>query len=363
MALFKKQAPAQAFLKMGIYGNAGSGKTYTASLVAAGLVQHVGEKTDKRPPVMFLDTENGSPWIRSVFDEAGVEFYSAQTRAFTDLMQAVREAEAQQSVLIVDSITHFWMELCQTFAKSRRRDHLEFQDYAVLKPQWGTFTEAFLNSKAHIILCGRAGNTYDYQDTERSDGSIKKELITTGTKMKAEKEMGYEPSLLVEMTAEKSPDRKKKLTIRKAYVVKDRGRVLDGREFINPGFKVFTPHIEYLNIGGAHTGFDASRNSADLFDENGRPEWQQRKQDVASKLEEIENILVKYYPGQSANDKRTKVVLLEKHFGTNAWTKIKLLPLEKLNIGYESLRADLELNDDCPIKIPTSTDEQANHLN
>lgn len=363
MALFKKEATTQAFLKMGIYGNAGSGKTYTASLVASGLAQYVDDRTGKRPPVMFLDTENGSPWIKSVFEEAGIEFYTAQTRAFKDLMQAVHEAESQQSVLIVDSITHFWMELCQTFAKGRKRDRLEFQDYAVLKPQWGTFTEAFLNSKAHIILCGRAGNEYAYQDTERADGSTKKELITTGTKMKAESEMGYEPSLLVEMTAEKSPDRKKKLTIRKAYVVKDRGRKLDGREFINPGFKVFMPHIEDLNIGGKHGGFDTSRNSSELFDEGGRPEWQQRKQQVLIVLEEIENILVKHYPGQSANEKRSKVVLLEKHLGTSSWTSIKSYPLERLAAGYASLKADLEPTDDFPTHIPVTVDEQTTHIN
>lgn len=77
---------------------------------------------------------------------------------------------------------------------------------------WAQFTETFLNSKAHIILCGRAGNTSEYQ--EKEDGG-KKELISTGTKMKAESEMGYEPSLLVEMVAEKSLDRKKKLATRK----------------------------------------------------------------------------------------------------------------------------------------------------
>jgi hypothetical protein len=89
---------------------------------------------------------------------------------------------------------------------------LEFQDYGAIKPMWAQFTETFLNSKAHIILCGRAGNTSEYQ--EKEDGG-KKELISTGTKMKAESEMGYEPSLLVEMVAEKPLDRKKKLATRK----------------------------------------------------------------------------------------------------------------------------------------------------
>jgi hypothetical protein len=285
MALFERNSPLkpnQAYLKMGIYGNAGTGKTYTGSKVAIGLAEYIKEKQGKLPPVFFIDTETGSTWAKPWFAAARIEFIPVCTRAFSDLKQAVLDAEKEQAILIIDSITHFWIELCLTFARQRKRkdNRLEFQDYGAIKPMWATFTEAYLNSKAHIILCGRAGNTYEYQ--EKEDGG-KKELISTGTKMKAESEMGYEPSLLVEMIAEKSMERKKKLTIRKGYVVKDRSTLLDGREFINPTFKVFLPHIEILNIGGEHVGVDTARNSAALFDSSGRPDFDDmlREQETA----------------------------------------------------------------------------------
>ncbi|MGE4043365.1 MAG: AAA family ATPase [Acetobacteraceae bacterium] len=348
MPLFKDddEGPtAQAFLKMGIYGGTGSGKTYTACLVARGLAQLVKERTGVQPPVKFLDTETGSAWVRPMFKEAGIRFQSAQTRAFSDLLQAVREAESERAILIIDSISHFWAELMLSFAQKRKRKYnkLEFQDYGPIKQEWAKFTEAYLNSNAHIILNGRAGNIYEYQDKEDEDtGRVKKELITVGTKMKAENEMGYEPSLLVEMVAVKDPDRKKKLTKRIGYVIKDRSTLLDGREFINPTFQVFRPHIDRLNIGGDQKGFDASRNSSALFDQSGRTDgeaWRLQKDIV---LEEVANLLTLHYPGQSADEKRRKVAIIRDHFAAT-WKEMEsVLSLERLREGYNTMHIELE---------------------
>ena len=209
--LFKKAEKSAAFLKMGIYGDAGSGKTRTASEVAIGLALHLQATGQPLPPVVFIDTETGAHWVRPLFESKGIEFMTAQTRAFSDLKTAVADAEAMGAILIVDSITHFWEEMKDTFLRAKRERlrrsylKLEFSDYQTLKPLWGEFTTAYLNSKAHIILCGRAGGTYEYQENEETH---KKDLIQTGTKMRTEKDMGYEPSLLVEMTIEKDPSDK-----------------------------------------------------------------------------------------------------------------------------------------------------------
>ena len=65
MALFQRATNTQAFLKAGIMGFAGDGKTYTASELAIGLVllmRQRGIAAGDRP-VMFLDTETGSDWV------------------------------------------------------------------------------------------------------------------------------------------------------------------------------------------------------------------------------------------------------------------------------------------------------------
>ena len=44
-------------------------------------------------------------------EAAGIDLFTAKTRAFKDLLDAVPEAEANASLLLVDSLTHFWVEL------------------------------------------------------------------------------------------------------------------------------------------------------------------------------------------------------------------------------------------------------------
>jgi hypothetical protein len=130
--LFKKATNAQAYLKRGIQEFAGDGKTHTASLVAIGLVQLLRERgfpADDRP-VMFLDSESGSDWVKPLFDAADIELEVAKTRAFVDLKDAVRETEARGCLLIADSLTHFWRRFCDEYAaRKERRRGLEFNDW------------------------------------------------------------------------------------------------------------------------------------------------------------------------------------------------------------------------------------------
>lgn len=346
MALFKKMDAQAAFLKMGIYGETSSGKTFTASQIAIGLAQYIAAKNDgKTPPVMFLDTETGSAWVRPLFEKAGIEFLVHASRAFVDLKQAVVECEAQRAILIVDSMTHFWEEIKDAHLKSKKKrlknEHarLELPDWNVIKPEWGTFTSAYLNSNAHIILLGRAGSIYEFQENEETH---KKEMITAGTRMAAEKGMGYEPSILVEMTARQvTGPRKKKNIVRTATVLKDRSDILDGQQFDDPTFKNFLPHIALLNVGGEQAGFDDTRSSEEIFKEdgNGRSMQPVRRRIV---LKDIEDLLVSQIPGQGAVDKKRKIELLRKHFAAN-WVEIEeLMPLDQLKLGLISLRNELE---------------------
>ncbi len=342
--LFKKSELTAAYLKMGIYGEQGSGKTYTASLIASGLALLVKERTGKKPPVMFLDTETGSNWIKPVFDKAGIELFTARTRAFKDLKQAVTETERANAVLIVDSITHFWEELRQSFLAAKRKRlanpnaRLELPDWNVIKPIWGEFTSLYLNSNAHIILCGRSGSIYEFQSNDETN---KLEMVTIGTKMAAEKGLGYEPSLLVEMTAQQVRDarQRRKNVVRQATVLKDRSRKLDGMVFIDPTFENFLPHINALNIGGAHGGFDDSRTSESLFPKEKREDRSTQREIV---LDQIRSLFTIHIPGRTAEEQRRKELLLRKHFKAT-WAEIeKLMPLADIQSGYDSLHRDLE---------------------
>jgi len=317
--LFKSAVNTQAFAKVGLLGFAGAGKTYTGTKFAIGLIQHMREKGLEigSRPAYFLDTETGSDWVKPEFVKADIELMQAKTRAFSDLLTAVREAEKGASVLLIDSISHFWKELCDAYQKKRGRNRLEFQDWAVLKGEWAKFTDLFVNSNLHIILCGRAGYEYDYFE----DDSGRKQLEKTGVKMKAETEMGYEPSLLVLM--EREMDMEHKRVFRTAHILKDRSTTIDGKEFRNPTFANFLPHVEFLNLGGQQLGVDTGRNSEGLFDRDGNTEWKKAQLAKSVALDEIKEILNKHHGGTSNDAKAKKAELLDGTAGTRSWVKIE----------------------------------------
>lgn len=339
MPIFSKQENTQAYLKAGIMGFAGDGKTYTACEIAIGLIHLMRDRgieyADK--PVMFLDTETGSDWVAPRFAQEGIEMMTAKTRAFVDLIPAVKEAEKDGSILLIDSITHFWRELTESYAERKeRKSGLLFQDWAWLKKQWGNFTDVFVNSQAHIIMCGRAGYEYDFFVNE----SGKKELEKTGIKMRAETETGYEPSILILM--EKHQDLESKKIYRTASVLKDRSTIIDGKTFRNPTFEDFRPHVEFLNLGGKQIGVDTTRNSNGIIERDGKSQWQLDKEQKEIVLEEIQGLLVKHYPSTSGADKKAKQGMIENHFGTLSWKKVETLRLEDLRKGFAGIKNDLE---------------------
>lgn len=330
----------QAYLKAGLMGFAGAGKTYTASLIAVGLMTYLRERKIEHGdrPVYFLDTETGSDFVQPLFARSDIELRVAKTRAFADLVPAIDEAAKGGAILIIDSITHFWREFTDAYAKRNDRTRgLEFRDWAYLKHEWGKFTDAYVNSSLHIIMCGRAGYEYDF--FLRDDG--KRELEKTGVKMRAETETGYEPSLLVLM--EREMDMESKRVYRVARVLKDRFGVIDGAEIRNPTFASFAPHIERLNLGGVQLGIDTSRSSEEMIPESGKPEWQWRAQQKEILLEKTKNLFIKHdLDGTSSAAKKQRLAILKEAFGSDAWSEIEAFPYDKVRAGFDALHLRLE---------------------
>jgi hypothetical protein len=114
---------------------------------------------------------------------------------------------------------------------------------------------------------------------------------------------------------------------------------LDGEQIDNPDFKNFLPHIERLNLGGDHIGVDINGDSQHILTTEKR-DWQPVQRKIA--LGEIEEILVRHYPGQTATDKKAKAELLRTHFKA-CWAEIEsVMPLERLRAGYDTLHFSLE---------------------
>jgi len=350
MGMLKKATNKMAFAKVGLYGEAGSGKTKTAAKVAIGL--HKAAKLKK--PVGMFDTEPAASFIIPDFEKEGIPFLVYdESRALKDLMTFMDEAEKECDIVIIDSITHIWRDCQDSYLKklneTRKKNgkrplyQLEFHHWKPIKAAWAEFTDRFLSSKVHCIVCGRAGSIYEYQKNEETG---KMELITMGTKMATEKELGYEPSLLIEMIKHRENGR----IINRALVEKDRADLLNGNEIDFPDYDKLKSHFDFLNFGGGHFDSMNQKDSKDLFNEEGDDNWTYEKRQRDIWCEEIKSLLIKHsMDGIGKEEKKKRNDLLNTIFKTGSWTKIESMNSTTIKTGYEAMKDLLSGPEDVPI--------------
>jgi hypothetical protein len=346
MGILETLGTGQGYLKAGFLGFPKSGKTWTAMLLACGVREFFGLDG----PIAMYDTEGGSEYIaEEIRRRTGMPPLGLRSRKFDDLMEIGRECETSKiSVLLVDSITHPWRELCDSYLKQvneRRKEkklpaqlRLEFQDWNKIKPKWATWTDFYLNSRLHIVLCGRAG--YEYDMEERDDESGKKDLVKTGIKMKTEGEFGFEPSLLVQM--ERIQLREDgRLTpgfTHHATIIGDRFNAIDGAEADNPGFDFFKPHVAMLKAG-VHAPIATGAQSDFGLDADGDDGATRERKLRVILAEKIQAAMVLRWPGQTAKEKQAKARVLNEAFGTTSWTEVETrLSAEDLRRGLEMIQ-------------------------
>ena len=325
------------YLKMAIEGFAGSGKTFTSTEIVIGLHKMIKSKK----PIAVFDTERRIKSLQRVFNKAGIEVIGRYTRSLNDWNKAVKLCEeGAADILLTDSITHIWENFIETYKEEKKRVKLQFQDWGVLKPKWKReFSDRFMMSALHIIFTGRVGFEYNYFETDEKDalGRPKKELEKTGIKMKAETETEYEPDIVVMMEKVKIFDAKTgtQTLKRVASVIKDGWNCIDGMEFENPTFEDFKPVIEMILTGETKAvELEGNKDDFSQFDDEGRDERKVRRKIL---LEEIVATMTQIAPGQTTVEKKLKVDVLERIFGTKSWQKVEMFRLEDLETGAKLL--------------------------
>lgn len=353
MSLLQTLGTGQGYLKAGFLGFQKSGKTYTATLLAIGTRAHF----KLAGPIAMFDTEGGAEYVaKMVKRETGKDLVGIRSRSFDDLCTVAEECVAEGvSVLIADSMTHVWRELCDAYMKqineqidrtnakySKRRplrQRLEFQDWAHIKGVWARWTDFYTNSPLHIVICGRAGFEYDMQENDQG----RKELVKTGIKMKTEGEFGFEPSLLVEMDREQEPDGSGGFILRRrATVLGDRFGVIDGSTTIDPTFEFFAPHVRELTAG-ALAAVD-TRVKTDTGVGASEDEWTPEKKQRVILCEEIQGVMASQWPGQTKEEKKAKSDLLDRIFGTRSWTRVESMDSDDLRTGLAQIRASVAMD-------------------
>lgn len=199
-------------LKISISGTSGSGKSYSALLMARGMAS----SWDK---VCVIDTENGSADLYSHLGNYNVISLDAP---FTPdkYIEAIRAAEeAKMEVIVIDSVTHVW---------SGKGGLLEYQssiggryqDWAKTTPLYQKWLGAILQSPCDIIATIRKKTHYD--------------ISTENGKMKVEKKGmddqirdGFEYEVTIALTLNQN-------NMTELALVKDRTGLFkkDGQDFV-----------------------------------------------------------------------------------------------------------------------------------
>jgi hypothetical protein len=228
MSGFEKPVSLKSALKLALYGPAGSGKTFTALLLAEGLTKAPGKR------VAVLDTEQGTAFYaqavpRRTAHPAAFDFDVLHSRSITDARAAVQRLDpAVHGVIIVDSISHLWDACRNAYAGTLTRNGgIPLHAWTAIKKPYRELMNLLLSLPVHVVLCGRQG--IDYGEDEGTG-----ELKQVGFRLRAEGETAYEPDVLVRLESHKAS--RKHAAVILAHVEKDRTGVLAGSTFEWPTF-------------------------------------------------------------------------------------------------------------------------------
>ncbi len=146
---------------IGIAGISGSGKTYTAILMARGMV-------DKPSEIGFLDTENGRGSLYAdILDGKFMIGDLYPPFSPTRYAQAIQEfQDAGVKVLVIDSVTHEWEGSggCDDIANAPKADGTprKVANWIGAKREHKQFMNVLLQSNMDIICCIRAREKTDF---------------------------------------------------------------------------------------------------------------------------------------------------------------------------------------------------------
>jgi hypothetical protein len=164
--MYKKAQRSNRKLRMAIAGIAGSGKTYTALRLASELGSRVA----------LLDTERSSAEVYS--DKFNFDVAQLDTHHPQNYVDAIKAAEADYDVLIVDSLSHAWMgrdgalDLVGKQGKS-------FNAWGKVTPLHNLLLDTLLSYPGHLIATMRMKQAYEQEKDAKGKISVAKIGLAT----------------------------------------------------------------------------------------------------------------------------------------------------------------------------------------
>ncbi len=207
MSRFKRLSRTGGKLRLALTGQSFSGKSFTALQIAA----HLGTPGAPAPTVAVIDTEDKARIYADQFDLAILVLTDYSPQAY---INAIREAEQEFGVLVIDGLSDAWTEVKRIVAAETNTQ----RGWGKATPQQEDLQQTIRRSPLHIIATMRA--------LEDEKGRL--QIIQRDT-------MLYEFAELGELEANHV------LTFRKTYVP-----ALRGKTFKQPGAQVAGIYREWL---------------------------------------------------------------------------------------------------------------------
>jgi hypothetical protein len=239
MALtFKKAVTNTVKLKLCLAGASGSGKTYSALILAS----VIGKK------VAVIDTENGSAslYARKFEQEFGFSYDVLELPAPYSperFIQCIKGAEQLgYDLIVLDSITHEWsgvggcLEMQQKATQADPKGN-SYTAWAKVTPQHDSFINAMVSSPCHIIATMRSKTNYEISQEQGQRAKVVKQ----GTAPIQRDGIEYEFTLVLDLNQNHY-----------ANASKDRTGLFDGKDFI-PSADTAKELLGWLNGSSVET--------------------------------------------------------------------------------------------------------------
>ena len=172
---FKPAVKRQIKLKMALIGPPGSGKTWTALVLATALGSRIAMIDTETEPAVNMDEAPHLYGNLFKFDKDELLNHHPD-----NYVKKIREAEAAgYEVLIIDSLSHSWMgqdgalELVDKVAK-RSSSGNKFQAWGDVTPLYGNLIRAIRTSQMHIICTIRSKVEHVQEKNEQGKTVVRK---------------------------------------------------------------------------------------------------------------------------------------------------------------------------------------------
>jgi hypothetical protein len=165
---FRKAARRQAKIKIGLQGSSGSGKSYSALLLAYGLAGDWSK-------IAVIDSENNSADLYAHLGDYNVVPISAPftPEKYVEALQLCHQH--QMEVVVIDSMSHEWENLVDAHSKMPGNT---FQNWGKITPRHNAFVNAILQAPMHVI--GTIRSKQDYVMSEKNGKQVPEKVGLKG---------------------------------------------------------------------------------------------------------------------------------------------------------------------------------------